>query len=681
MSGTPDTFEKTVLATSGPLSGGYLWSNTNNWSDGVPVNGDAVSVPIGSGLNSYDDISSLDLASLTLSNQSYVGVVGSELTVTTVAGSAESQLTADAHLAGAPVTVTVGTISASDAYFGAYGAGARFVDGSTTDTGNFYYVSDGGFFELSATAPVSTSFFEYNGAGTLALNDPGTTNAFALEDLGAGDVLELPGTSVSNVSFGTNSLTVTTNDGSYDFTNVTYASGAAIDSYIAAYDASTGLEAITFGITDTFQDTTAATSSPFDGQYLWSNAANWNNGVPNNGDSVDNPTVGYDDIAALTLDSLSQAGGALTAVVGASLSVATVTGSGYLIADAYDAGAPVTVTVGTIDDGGGRYFAAGAGAVFVDQSTTDLGEDFEAYFGGLVKIAATPASTSTLDYYPSGQGTFALEDPGATNAVAIENLAAGDVLELPGTSVSSVTFGSDSLTVTTNDGSYDFTNVTYASGPTINSFTAAPDASTGLEAITFAICFCKGSLIRTPSGDVPVEKLSIGDIVTTWCGGAAPIRWIGRQTVSTRFTDPSRILPVRIKANALGDQIPLRDLLLSPDHAILIGDVLVQAGALINGTSIVRETNVPETFTYYHVELDDHSLVLAENTPAETFIDNVDRLGFDNWEEYEKLYPGGKPIVEMPYPRAKAHRQVPRLIGERLAVRFAALLNPRDVAA
>ena len=310
----------------------------------MPVTGDAVSVPIGPDYDSYDDIASLDLASLTLTNQSIVGVVGSELTVTTVAGSSESQLTANAHLAGAPVTVTVGTITASDAYFGAYGAGARFVDESTMDTGNFYYASDGGFFELSAAAPVNTSFFEYNGVGTLALNDPGTTNAFALEDLGAGDVLELPGTSVSNVSFGTNSLTVTTNDGSYDFTNVTYASGA-----------------------------------------------------------------------------------------------------------------------------------------------------------------------------------------------------------------------------------------------TINSFTATHDTGTGLEAITFAICFCKGSLIRTPSGDVPVEMLGIGDIVATWCGSAAPIRWIGRQTVSTRFGDPTRILPIRIKAGALGDHVPSRDLLVSPDHAILVGDVLIQAGALVNG--------------------------------------------------------------------------------------------------
>jgi hypothetical protein len=101
--------------------------------------------------------------------------------------------------------------------------------------------------------------------------------------------------------------------------------------------------------------------------------------------------------------------------------------------------------------------------------------------------------------------------------------------------------------------------------------------------------------------------------------------------------------------------------------------VLVHAGALVNGTSIVRAPNVPEVFTYYHIEVDDHSLILAENMPAETFVDNVDRASFDNWDEYQALYPEGKSVVEMPYPRAKAYRQVPRIIRARLVERGATL--------
>jgi Hint domain len=203
-------------------------------------------------------------------------------------------------------------------------------------------------------------------------------------------------------------------------------------------------------------------------------------------------------------------------------------------------------------------------------------------------------------------------------------------------------------------------------------------SSSNVEGVS---CFCAGTRIATQSGDVPVEHLAIGDAVMTASGKVSPISWIGRRKVATRLADPLHVLPIRIKAGAVADRVPSRDLLLSPDHAILFDNVLVQAGALVNGTSIVRETNVPETFTYYHVELDGHSLILAESTPAETFIDNVDRLSFDNWQEHETLYPDGKPIVEMSYPRAKSNRQVPRFIRERIAARNETLGLKAPVAA
>ncbi|MGJ4952594.1 Hint domain-containing protein [Bradyrhizobium sp. HKCCYLS20291] len=183
------------------------------------------------------------------------------------------------------------------------------------------------------------------------------------------------------------------------------------------------------------------------------------------------------------------------------------------------------------------------------------------------------------------------------------------------------------------------------------------------------ICFYAGTQIKTPDGEVAVETLKRGDQVRTHDGRVATVDWLGVQTVSLRFADRLRVLPIRIKAGALGDNVPARDLLVSPDHAILVEGALIHAGALVNGTSIVRETDVPTTFTYYHVEVEDHSLILAENTPAETFVDNIDRLHFDNWAEHEALYPNGKPINELPYPRAKSHRQVPVATRVMLAAR------------
>ena len=196
-----------------------------------------------------------------------------------------------------------------------------------------------------------------------------------------------------------------------------------------------------------------------------------------------------------------------------------------------------------------------------------------------------------------------------------------------------------------------------------------------------AVCFFAGTMIACPDGERAVETLSIGDPVLTSDGRVMPVRWIGRNTVSTKFADPLRVLPIRIMAGALSDHLPVRDLLVSPQHAVLVDDILIQAGALVNGLSIVRESNVAETFVYYHIELAEHALVLAEGTPAESFVDNIHRMAFDNWEEHEALY-GDAPIVEMDYPRARSHRQVPMEIRARLLDRAATMpALQKDIAA
>lgn len=190
--------------------------------------------------------------------------------------------------------------------------------------------------------------------------------------------------------------------------------------------------------------------------------------------------------------------------------------------------------------------------------------------------------------------------------------------------------------------------------------------------LIIAVCYYPGTLIRRPDGDSAVETLAIGDLVMTADGRALPVRWIGRNTVSTRFGDPLHVLPIRIRAGALGENRPERDLLVSPEHAVLVEDVLVQAGALVNGRTVVRETQVPETFVYYHVELSEHALILAEGTPAESFVDNISRRAFDNWAEHEALY-GDAPIEEMALPRALSHRQVPGAVRARMTERMSAL--------
>ena len=227
---------------------------------------------------------------------------------------------------------------------------------------------------------------------------------------------------------------------------------------------------------------------------------------------------------------------------------------------------------------------------------------------------------------------------------------------------------SDELTQSYTDTMLVVTDTTNGASVTINGSLAdgilpgamVLDESTGQ--LIIHLCFYPGTHIATPEGEVAVEALQAGDPVLT-ANGVKQVRWVGQSHVHTRFSDPLRSLPIRIKAGALGDGLPARDLLLSPDHAVFIDGILVQAAALVNGTSIVREQDVPEQFTYYHVELATHELLLAEGVQAESFVDNVDRMHFHNWDEREA---SAEAIEEMPYPRAKAARQVPMAIRRRL---------------
>ena len=130
-----------------------------------------------------------------------------------------------------------------------------------------------------------------------------------------------------------------------------------------------------------------------------------------------------------------------------------------------------------------RYYAKGAGASFQDQSVTGPADIFNAEDDGLIQFAATPAGAGLEN--GSGPSTFALDNPGTTNAVGLENVAPGDVLELPGTSVSEVSFGKASLSVTTSAGTYAFLIVGYDPNSPVTGYTAAQDPATGLVAITF----------------------------------------------------------------------------------------------------------------------------------------------------------------------------------------------------
>jgi hypothetical protein len=178
------------------------------------------------------------------------------------------------------------------------------------------------------------------------------------------------------------------------------------------------------------------------------------------------------------------------------------------------------------------------------------------------------------------------------------------------------------------------------------------------------LCFLRGTRIDTPQGPIAVEDLAIGDTVMTASQGVASIQWIGRQRRNPRLCADD--LPIRIAAGALGDGLPLRDLYVSPTHALGVEGCLVHAAALVNGRTIHQVSEWSGDIDYFHIETERHELIIAEGAPAETLFDNGLRDHFDNHADYAERYPNPEPVAELDLPRICYPRQLPQAIRRKL---------------
>jgi hypothetical protein len=345
-------------------------------------------------------------------------------------------------------------------------------------------------------------------------------------------------------------------------------------------------------------------------------------------------------------------------------------------------------------DGGATSLGAGVSAIGNSTINLDNGGTFTAA-GGL----ATLLNGTTINF-GSGGGTLIANGEGALidlSNTTINGFTAGvDKIEFQGLAdtvtqytISAPTGTNGTQTITLFSGSTEIgtANVNGAnlpSGPVAAGHSGPLTVSENganiiIDPLPSVLCFLGGTMIATPHGEAAVETLKAGDLILTADGRTVPVRWIGINTVATRFADTQRNMPIRITAGALGENLPRRDLLVSPDHALFIEGVLVQASALINDVTIHRETRMPEIFRYYHIETAAHDLILAEGAAAETFVDNVSRMAFDNWQEFMELCDNEPPTGEMAYPRAKSQRQLPAMLRSHLAA-MATQLQSRTAA-
>ena len=198
----------------------------------------------------------------------------------------------------------------------------------------------------------------------------------------------------------------------------------------------------------------------------------------------------------------------------------------------------------------------------------------------------------------------------------------------------------------------------------------------------FVVCYARGTMIRTPDGELPIEKLRRGkQVITLIDGEEVPqtVTWLGHRRISLAgHPRPETVAPIRIERDAIADGMPHRDLLVSPDHAIFVDGMLICARQLMNGTTIRRELDWTAV-DYYHAELDEHAILLAEGLPAESYLDTGNSGFFAN---------SGAPLVlhpdltdETDYPTREANSCAPfvsdeanvRPVWQRLADRAAAI--------
>lgn len=162
------------------------------------------------------------------------------------------------------------------------------------------------------------------------------------------------------------------------------------------------------------------------------------------------------------------------------------------------------------------------------------------------------------------------------------------------------------------------------------------------------VCFAAGTMIATPEGERPVETLVPGDMVLTRDFGAQPVRWMGlRRYTSGELESRPAFRPIRIAAGALGAGTPASDLVISPQHRILMSnriarrmfgtaEILVAAKKL-TGLRGVSVEPPGQGVTYVHIAFDAHQIVTANGAAAESLLPGPVAMGALDAEAQREL--------------------------------------------
>lgn len=238
-----------------------------------------------------------------------------------------------------------------------------------------------------------------------------------------------------------------------------------------------------------------------------------------------------------------------------------------------------------------------------------------------------------------------------TNVATTNSLAnVKDIIVAQGSYEQVLTTGSITITVVMNDGTtstgtatftgtqnssglkkYTFLRFTstygvFLLGPREAGSTANLTASNYDQTFPTTIyCFLTDVQIETPSGAKFVQDLRVGDEIITVENNqkyVQKITSIVSKNVIVMNKDQS---PIRILKSAITDNVPYKDLLITPEHCLFIEGQFIPARMLVNGRSIIQDTSYT-TYDYYHIETEEHSVVIADGMLTESYLDTGSRI-------------------------------------------------------
>lgn len=151
------------------------------------------------------------------------------------------------------------------------------------------------------------------------------------------------------------------------------------------------------------------------------------------------------------------------------------------------------------------------------------------------------------------------------------------------------------------------------------------------------VCFVRGTLIETDRGAIPIEDLTQGQLILTRDHGYQPLRWIGSMRLGHAEVAVSpHLRPIRIRAGALGDGLPLADLMVSPQHRVLVksriaermfgADEVLIAAKHLTGLQGIYVAQDLEQVEYWHLLFDDHQIILSNGAATESLYTGPEAL-------------------------------------------------------